>query len=203
MALSAGSNQFISQLGVQRLVDASAGPEGPQGVVAYWLVPAGGYHNGQRFPHAFAEELEGEKFEKVSMEGVEYFLVPEESSNLPGRIAHYAQTTGVAELHNPPGGGVNRVRETLENTADHTVAPDAVSKYVDDNDSWEEARKKQSEEDDRIARQVSASPAREPAEGKLVVSEGSKDEADDKNSKTYSRSKGDTNAVKAERKSGS
>ena len=172
MALSAGAMQYIGQLGVQRLVDASTGPAGPHGVTAHWLVPAGGWHNSQRFPHEFQEELEGEKFEKTSIEGIEYFLVPEVSTNLPGRLSHYAQTTGVADLANPPGGGVNRVRETLEVTADATVAPDAVKKYVEDNDAYEEARKKQSEEDDRLARQVTASPAREPSEGKLVESEG-------------------------------
>jgi hypothetical protein len=166
--LSPQTYQFVNQLGVTRYIDASTGPDGPHGVTSYWLVPSGGYHNGTRFPHDVVEDLKGQSYDTRTIEGVEYYLVPEESSNLPGRLSHYAQLTGVAELQNPPSGGVNRVRETLEDTAEATVAPDAVEKYVEDNDAAEEARKKSSVEDERLARAVSESPAREPANAELV-----------------------------------
>jgi len=172
MALSPSTYQFVTQLGPLRYIDASTGPDGPHGVTSYWLVPSGGWHNGQRFPHTVQQELEGEKFNKETIEGVEYFLIPESSTNTPGRLSHYAQLTGVAELQNPSGGGVNRVRETLENTAEATVAPDEVSKYVKENDSYEEARKKQSQADAQLASAISGSPAREPSEGKLVTGSG-------------------------------
>lgn len=162
MALSPNTYQYITQLGLLRKVDASTGPEGPEGVTAFLLVPANGYHNGDRLPYDVTQELAGEGYDHAEVDGVKYYLVPEESTNLPGRLAHYAQKTGVAELANPPGGGVNRVRETLADTAGATVAPDEVAKYVGDNDSYEEARKKQSEEDARVARQVGAGPVEEP-----------------------------------------
>lgn len=169
MALSAQTYQYVNQLGLTRLIDAGSGPDGPHGVTSYWLAPVGEWHNGQRIPHTVFEDLGSQNFDKTTVEGVEYYLVPEESSNLPGRLAHYAQLTGHAELANPPAGGVNRVRETfVKNSSKATVAPDTVEKYVKDNDSFEEARKKSTEEDDRVSRQVSVSPAREPAEGKLV-----------------------------------
>lgn len=171
MALSPQTYQYISQLGVQRVVDASTGPAGPSGVSASLLVPTGGWHNGQRFPHAVEEDLKAAKLSKTTVEGVEYFLVPEVSSNLPGRLSHYAQTTGVADLANPPGGGVNRVRETLEQTADTTTSPDDVADFVKENDSFEEARQKVSDEDARVARQVGAgtgSPASASAPSKKV-----------------------------------
>lgn len=171
MALTPQTYQFINQLGVLRLVDPSNGPDGPHSTQAFWLVPAGGWHNGQRFPHDVVEDLNAQNYEKTEVEGLQYFLVPEESSNLPGRLSHYAQLTGVAELQNPSGGGVNRVRETLENYTAATVAPEAVGKYVEDNDSWEEARKKQSDSDAVLADAVSKSPAREPSEAKLVIAE--------------------------------
>lgn len=177
MALSTSTVQWISQLGCMRLVDPSTGPEGPHGVTSHWLVPAGGWHNGNRFPHAIEEELKAAKLEKTTQEGVEYYLVEEVSSNLPGRLSHYAQLTGVADLANPPGGGVNRARETLENTSEATVAPEAVAKYVDNNDSYEEARKKATEDEELVNRAVdSSTPAREPAEGKLVSSEVQEEE---------------------------
>lgn len=172
MALYPESYQYISQLGVMRLIDATTGPDGPLGVTAYWLVPSGGWNNGQRFPHDVQADLEDQGFETRTFEGIEYFLVPEESSNLPGRLSHYAQLTGVAELQNPSGGGVNRVRETLEPTAAATVDPEGVEKFVSDNDSWEEARQKRSAEDETLAAAVNKSPAREPSESKLVEVEG-------------------------------
>lgn len=171
MALSAQSYQFISQLGVCRLIDASTGPEGPHGVTSSLLVPANGWHNGHRFPHDVQVDLEAQGFDKTVQEGIEYFLVPEESTNLPGRLSHYAQATGVADLENPPGGGVNRVRETLENTAAATVDPDGVAKYVAENDSYEEARTKASQAAEVAHRAVNpdakdapkAAPAPKPA----------------------------------------
>lgn len=164
MALSPNTYRYIGQLGLLREVDASTGPEGPGGVTAHWLVPTNGYCNGERFPFSVSEELAAANFDKTEVDGVEYFKVPEESSNLPGRLSHYAQLTGVAELANPPGGGVNRVRETLQNTAEATVAPDAVAKYVEENDSFEDARKKESEETAQIQRAVGAGkPAPAPA----------------------------------------
>lgn len=190
MAINPVTYQFISQLGVLRLIDASTGPEGPHGVTSSWLVPASGWHNGQRFPHDVQVDLEGAGLEKTTVEGLEYFLIPEESSNLPGRLSHYAQLTGTADLANPPGGGVNRARETFENTAEATVAPEAVAKYVKDNDTWEEARKNKSEEDARVERQVLESPGREPAEGKLVETVGPKaDEKSPAPAKTDTQSK--------------
>lgn len=179
MALSPNSVRYIGQLGFLRHVDATTGPDGAQGTTSNWLVPTSGYHNTERFPHSVAEELKGENFEKVTLEGVEYYKVPEESSNLPGLLSHYAQRTGVAELQNPPGGGVNRVAETFaENSSKATVAPEAVEKYVDENDNFEEARKKESAQDKQVAKAVGlgdepGAPAREPGEGKLVQGESS------------------------------
>jgi len=170
--ISPKSYQHLTQLGLSRLIDASAGPAGPRGVVAFHLVPTGGYHNGQRLPHDVHEDLKAQSYDTRTIEGVEYYLIPEVSTNLPGQLSHYAQLTGVAELRNPPSGGVNRVRETLADYSDATVAPEAVSKYVDDNDAYEEARKKQSEEDDLLAHNVNKSPAREPSESRLETVEG-------------------------------
>lgn len=179
MALPASTYQFLNQQAFLRLVDPSAGPDGPHGTVAFWLVPTGGYFAGQRAPHQVTEDLKAESYDTQVIEGVEYYLVPEESTNLPGRLSHYAQLTGVAELQNPSGGGVNRVRETFTlTTAKATVAPDAVAKYVEDNDSWEEARQKQAAQDAQVDRAVNQAPAREPAEGKLV--EGVKPEKTEK-----------------------
>lgn len=184
-SLSPQTYQFINQINTLRYIDVTTGPEGAHGVTSYWLVPTGHWHNGQRFSHDVVEDLAAQDFKKTSVEGVEYYLVPEESTNLPGRLSHYAQLTGVAELQNPSGGGVNRVRETLEASAAATVDPEGVAKYVENNDTYEEARKKKSEEDSRVERQVTVSPAREPAEGALVetaVSEPAK--ADDSKSST-------------------
>lgn len=188
MALEPTTYQFITNLGVTRLIDASTGPDGPQGVTAYFLVPANGWYNGHRFPHDVEEDLGNAKLEKATFEGLDYYLIPEESSNLPGRLSHYAQLTGVAELQNPPGGGVNRVRETLENTAKATVAPDQVEEFVKDNDSWEEARTKKSEQDERVDRQISVSPAREPSEGKLIAGEPAKGSDRDKGARGGTKS---------------
>lgn len=168
MALTSQTVQFIDQIPTIREIDVSQGPSGPGSVVAHWLVPASGWLNSQRFPYEVVEDLKAQKFETTEVEGVVYYKVPEVSTNLPGRLAHYAERTGVADLENAPGGGVNRVRETLENTADATVAPDAIKKFVDDNDSFEEARKKASKEEEIVNQAVSISPAREPANADLV-----------------------------------
>lgn len=168
MALSANVYQWISQQGLLRFIDASSGPAGPTNVLSFWLVPALGYINGQRVPHDHQVELEAQGFDKTVVEGLEYFLVPEESTNLPGLLSHYAGRTGVADLANAPGGGVNRVRGDID--VANTVAPDAVAKYVEDNDSYEEARTKTTEEQEIKDRAVDAStPAREPGDGKLIT----------------------------------
>lgn len=168
MALSAQTYQFLTQQGLLRLIDTTSGPADGRQTVSYWLVPSNGFFNQQRAPYSVSTEITNEGFDKQEIDGVEYFLIPEESSNLPGLLSHYAQRTGVAELQNPSGGGVNRVRETLLATSAATVAPDAVAKYVEENDSHEEARVKASEEEERVNRAVTVSPAREPSEGKLV-----------------------------------
>lgn len=174
MAISPQTNQYLTQRNLLRLVDVGAGPDGPQGVTSHWLVPTNGYHQGHRLPHEVAEDLNGQDFKKTTHEGLEYYLVPEVSSNTPGRLSHYAQLTGGADLQNPPGGGVNRARETfVDNSTTATTDPESVRKYVDEVDSWEEARKKKSAEDERVAAQVHISvPAREPADGKLVAEDG-------------------------------
>lgn len=186
MALEPNTYRYIGQLGLLRQVDVSTGPEGAQGVTACWLVPVSGYHNSERFPHVVSEDLKKQNYDKATLEGVEYYKVPEESSNLPGLLSHYAQRTGVAELENPPGGGVNRAAETFaENSASATVAPDAVSKYVEDNDNFEEARKKASQQEEQVARQVglgdeTGSPAREPSKSDLVEADSSSSKSADK-----------------------
>lgn len=183
IAISPQTDQYLNQISTLRYIDASTGPDGPQGVVSYWLVPANGYNNytGERFPHNVAEDLANQDHKKTTLDGVEYYLVPEVSTNTPGRLSHYAQLTGEADLQNPPGGGVNRARETfIDNSASATVHPEGVRKYVDEVDSWEEARKKKTEEEERVVRQVNASPAREPAEGKLVHTEGDEGQSNDK-----------------------
>lgn len=168
IALEPSTYQYINQLGLTRQISATS----PSSVESHWLVPANGWHNSQRLPYVVAEDLKAQGYEKTVVEGIEYYKVPEESTNLPGLLSHYAQRTGVAELQNPPGGGANRVVETLAN-GEHgvTVAPDAVKKYVDSTDPYEEARKKASEEEKRVSRQVTVSPGREPSEGALVAPE--------------------------------
>lgn len=179
MALSANTYQYIRQLGLTREISADRADS----VVSNWLVPANGWHNSQRLPHAVAEDLANASFEKTVVEGIEYYKVPEESTNLPGLLSHYAQRTGVAELQNPPGGGVNRVPETFANGGHAaTVAPDAVQKYVSETDNYEEARKKVSEEEARVQRQVTVSPGREPDQGALVTPEAPVEEAAPKKS---------------------
>lgn len=155
MAISVQTAQYITQLGLLTYVDPSEGPAGPHGTVVYKLVPTSGWYNGQRFPYDVETDLKLQGYKTTSIEGVEYFLVPDDSAtNVPGTISHYAQRTSVADLVNPPGGGVNRALEGVDYSA-HTVAPDAVKKFVKDTDNWEDARKKSSEEDDRIKRQIS------------------------------------------------
>lgn len=169
MALTAATYQYVLQLGVTRLIDTTSGGPGPNGVTSSLLVGANGYHNGTRLPHEVQEDLLAQGFDKTLSEGVEYFLVPEFASNLPGRISHYAERTGVADLQNPPGGGVNRARETFEADAAATIDPQGVAKFVQDNDTFEEARTKSTEEADVQARAVDiTTPAREPAAGALV-----------------------------------
>lgn len=203
MALRPETYQFISQLGLIREIDATTGPAGPNGVTAYWLVPTNGWFNGSRFSNDVETDLSDGKFDKTSLEGLEYYRIPEESSNLPGRLSHYAQLTGLAELQNPPGGGVNRVVETFDgNASEVTVAPESVSKFVDETDSFEEQRKHQSAENQRLLRQVTVSPAREPSEGKLVASDTPQDrtsivdpaESNDAQKAPVSRNNGTKNA---------
>lgn len=169
--LSAQTVQYLSGFPFIREIDPSSGPSGPNGVTSYWLVPTSGWSGDVRFPYDVSEDLKSQSYNKVTVDGIEYYRVPEESSNLPGRLSEYAQRTGVAELQNPPSGGVNRVAEGLEKTADATVDPEGVSKFVEENDNWEEARKTQNDLDAQVERQVTESPAREPAEGKLVVTD--------------------------------
>lgn len=204
--LEPGTYQFFTQQALQRVIDPTQDPtSGPHGVVSYWLIPANGYVNGQRLPHAVAEDLKNAGFTTYTQEGVEYYLVPEASSNTPGRLSHYAQTTGVAELQNPPGGGVNRVRETFnsENTVG-SVAPEAVAKYVEQNDAFEEARTKQSAVDEQLAAAITQSPAREPSKGDLVVGDESGDTHDtggnDKKSASQKDSEGDSSSRRPARK---
>lgn len=154
MSLTPQTAQFLSQLGTLTYVDVSAGPTGPHGAVAYDLIPTSGWHQGQRFPHSVEVELAAQGFKKTTIEGVQYYLVPDEkSTNVPGTVSHYAQRTSVADLQNPPGGGVNRALENVD-YSDHVAAPEAVKKYVKDTDNWEDARKKVSEEDERVRRQI-------------------------------------------------
>lgn len=155
MALTAQTAQFITQLGLLTLVDPSQGPKGPEGTVAYKLVPTNCWYNSQPFPREVQNELKATGYDTFTNEGVEYWLVPDETStNLPGTLSHYAQTTSAADLVNPPGGGVNRAAETID-TADHTVEAKAVSKYVKSTDNWDEAHKAVVEFNDRVTRQIS------------------------------------------------
>lgn len=190
MAITSQTYQFLNQQNLTRLIDVSGDVEGPKGTVSYWLVPSNGYINGQRVPHAADTELQDAGFDKTTVEGLEYYLVPEESSNTPGLLSHYAQRTGPNDLANP-NGGINRVRESFGGKAESavTVAPEAVAKYVDDNDAYEEARKKASAEDERVTRQVTVSPAREPSESKLVeTSTDDTSSSSDSSAKTSSSS---------------
>lgn len=157
MALSATTFQYIAQLGLLTYVDPSQGPKGPQGTVAYKLVPTNCWHGGNPFPRDVQVELKAEKFKKYSLEGVEYWLVPDEgSTNLPGNLSHYAQTTTDTDLVNPPGGGVNRAAETFKgkNVSKVATDPEAVSKYVKSTDNWDDAVEKEDEFNARVKRQV-------------------------------------------------
>jgi hypothetical protein len=179
--LTAATYQFISQSGTTRLIDATNGVPGPRGTVSFLLVGSNGYHNGTRLPHEVDEDLKNAGFEETTVEGIDYYLVPEYATNVPGILAHYAQQTGVADLQNPPGGGVNTARGTLEATADASVDPEGVSKFVQDNDSWEEARTKRSEELKVADRAVDAStPAREPSTGALVSDDSGGEQSEPK-----------------------
>lgn len=173
--LSTATYQHLSQIGTLRLIDASAGPEGPNGVVSYLLVGANGWHNGSRLPHEVAEDLGNAGFNKQTVEGIEYFLVPEVSSNLPGRLSHYAQLTGVADLQNPPGGGVNPVRQHV-NTAEATVAPEAVSKWVEDSkDAWDEAREERLDRDQQVLNAIRAGEGSESEKSAPAKARDAKD----------------------------
>jgi hypothetical protein len=157
MALSAPAYQYIAQLGLLTFVDPSKGPKGPQGTVAYKLVPTSCWIGSQPLPRDVKLELEAEKCKTYTLEGVEYWMLPEEgSTNLPGELSHYAQTTLPSDLVNPPGGGVNRASETFvgKNAGDATVDPEAVSKYVKSADNREEAQKTEDAKNARISRQV-------------------------------------------------
>lgn len=165
MALSANVAQFISQLGLLTLVDPSQGPKGPHGTVAYKLVPENCWINHQPFPHEVQTELRAQNYSTYELEGVSYFLVPDETStNLPGKLAHYATTTAATDLLNPPGGGVNRTAETFVGKNAKTTTrnaavvgddqADAVSKYVKSTDNYDEATDRRVELDARVRRQI-------------------------------------------------
>lgn len=169
MALTNSTYQFIEQLGPLTLVDATAGPDGPTGVIAFYLVGANGYHNATRLPHEVVDDLNSQGFDKKVIEGIEYLLVPKTASNLPGRLSYYAQTTGVADLQNPPGGGVNALREQLKGTtATNTNDPEGVAKFVEDaEEAWDEAKRVRDEENAIIDRAVNDAPARSHADASL------------------------------------
>lgn len=158
MALSVQTVQFISQLGLLTFVDPSQGPKGPEGTVAYKLVPKNCWYGGSPFPYEVSQELKHAGFDIFVNEGVEYWMVPDATStNLPGKLSHYAQTTSVHDIVNPPGGGVNRAAETLAEDrggAEHVVEAGAVSKYVKVTDNWEAARVRANELNDRVKRQI-------------------------------------------------
>lgn len=158
MALTPQTVQFITQLGLLTFVDPSQGPKGPHGTVAYKLVPKNCWYNSHPFPHEVSVELKAEGFSTFTNEGVDYWMVPDTAStNLPGKLSHYAQTTSVNDVINPPGGGVNRAAETLQEDrggADHVVEAGAVSKYVKVTDNWEAARQQANELNDRVKRQI-------------------------------------------------
>lgn len=162
--LSSATFQSLSQLGATRLVDPSTGPDGPHGTVVYLLVGANGWHNGTRLTHEVNEDLQKAGFEKQTVEGVEYFLVPESASNVPGRLSHYAQTTGVADLQNPPGGGVNAARQHATTPA-VTVDPEGVNKFVGDaKDAFDEARDERLRTDEQVQQAIRAGSGSEDSD---------------------------------------
>lgn len=159
MSLTARTAQFITQLGGLTFVDPSTGPKGPSGTTVYKLVPTSCWSTGSPFPREVQAELKSAGFKTFTNEGIEYWMVPDETStNVPGDISYYARTTSQSDLLNPPGGGVNRAAETFSSkngAASHVVEADAVSKYVKSVDNWDEAHETKVNHDARVKRQIS------------------------------------------------
>ena len=121
MALSAQTALFLSQLGqILTLIENTS-----EGAVAYKLIPASFYHNGQEFPYEVREELKASGLRRVKEEGLEYYLVPEKSaSNSNGKLSHYAQQTpGLPATYAQP-------EEAPAIQPDASETPEVVKRYV-------------------------------------------------------------------------
>ena len=86
--LSASTMQYLNQLGgLVTFVDI----EDTGRAVAYKLVPCTHYHDHKKFPHEVERELRAESFRTTVIEGLEYYLVPETTTNAVGTVAQYVQ----------------------------------------------------------------------------------------------------------------
>lgn len=109
MTLSAHSMQYLNQQGgLLTFVEID-----DSGVAnAYKLVPVTCWHNSQKFPHDIEKDIRNEGFRRVTKEGLEYFLVPETTTNAQGRVAQYA-------IGEPPPPTIHNAK-----------APPAAEKYL-------------------------------------------------------------------------
>ena len=86
--LTAHSMQYLNQLGgLNTHVDIS-----DNGVAkAYKLVPCSHYHNGNAFPHDIVMDLQKESHKTTTIEGLQYYLIPETTINAEGTVTQYVQ----------------------------------------------------------------------------------------------------------------
>lgn len=88
MALSPYSMQYLNQIGgLLTFVEISDSGSAN----AYKLVPVSHWHNGQQFPHDVINDLKSQDFSRLTEQGLEYYLVPESTTNAHGTVSAYVQ----------------------------------------------------------------------------------------------------------------
>jgi len=86
--LSANSMQYLNQLGgLLTFVDI----EDTGRAVAYKMVPCSHWHQSNQFPHEVQKELRAQTFRTTKVEGLEYYLIPETTTNAVGTVTQYVQ----------------------------------------------------------------------------------------------------------------
>lgn len=113
MALPASVRQWLAQQGgLVTYVDIETNGR----AVAYKLVPCSHYHNHQKFPIEVERALRFEAFRVTKNEGLEYYLVPDETSiNSVGTVSPAAfpeEPLEQVETKAPPAAAKYLKRET-------------------------------------------------------------------------------------------
>ena len=88
MTLSAHSMQYLNQQGGM-LTHVEIEDNGQ--ARAYKLVPTTHWHNGNKFPYEVEKDLRRESFRETTIQGLNYYLVPESTTNAVGRVTPYAR----------------------------------------------------------------------------------------------------------------